>query len=260
MGVGSAPVDDNGKPVLALWNDATGQPIPVHVGATVTGADGKTYALLDVNATVQAAANQRVNAHSGDFVAGSIVDLATLLTLAGSSGDAGTVASFMGRFTALKSDLDTLSGIVSGSKGAVKAGAGDFADLASILTALQGVLQVKRSAVAVYSLASAATTSSSNSGDLAVGAYTEIALDINTTAQTGTNPTVQFFYERKAADGLYYVLWQSSVLTAAANTLSTSIGAGMAYSQSLGVTGRLRWVIGGTATPGYTFSANIQGK
>lgn len=73
VGVGAAPIDDNGKPVLALWNDATGQPIPVHVGATVTGADGKTYALLDVNATVQAAANQRVNTHAGDIAAGSAV-------------------------------------------------------------------------------------------------------------------------------------------------------------------------------------------
>ena len=119
---------------------------------------------------------------------------------------------------------------------------------------------VSRSTVAVYSLASTATTSSSNSGDLAVGAYTEISIDINTTAQTGTNPTIQFTYSRKGADGLYYPLWQSAVLTAAANTISTSIGAGMAYNQSLGATGQLKWVIGGTSTPGFTFSANVQGK
>lgn len=168
MGVGAAPIDDNGHAVLALWDDATGTTIPVHISSKVTGADGKSYALLDAG--------------------------------------------------------------------------------------------VKRSTIAVYSLASTATTTSSNSGDLAVGPYTEISIDINTTAQTGTNPTIQFFYKRKAADGLYYTLWQSAVLTAATNTLSTSIGAGMAYNQSLGATGQLTWTIGGTATPGFTFSANISGK
>ena len=118
-----------------------------------------------------------------------------------------------------------------------------------------------RSAVAVYTLASTAkTTTPDNSGDLAVGAYTEIGIDINTTAQTGTNPTVQYFWERKGADGIYYVLWQTAVLSSATNTISTSVGAGMAYNQSLGLTGRLRWVFGGTATPGFTMSINIYGK
>lgn len=125
----------------------------------------------------------------------------------------------------------------------------------------QTTLPVKRASVAVYSLASTAkTTTPDNSGDQSVSAYTEIGIDINTTAQTGTNPTVQFFWERKGADGIYYVLWQSAVLTAATNTLSTSVGAGMAYNQSLGITGRLRWVFGGSNTPGFTMSINIYGK
>lgn len=116
-------------------------------------------------------------------------------------------------------------------------------------------------AAAVYSLASVATVGATqNSGDLTVGPYTEIGIDITTTAQSGTSPTIQYFYERKGADGLYYPLWQSAVLTLAANTLSTSIGLGMAYNQSLGLTGRLRWVIGGSATPTFTHSLNIYGK
>jgi hypothetical protein len=119
----------------------------------------------------------------------------------------------------------------------------------------------QRNADAVYSLPSTVTSGTTqNSGSLAVGPYTEISIDINTTAQAGTNPTIQYFYERLAADGIYYVLWQSAVLTAATNTLSTSIGAGMAYNQSLGVTGRLRWVVGGSATPTFTHTANLQGK
>lgn len=124
-----------------------------------------------------------------------------------------------------------------------------------------GAGYIARLATAAYSLASTTTSGSTqNSGDITVGPYTEISLDINTTAQAGTNPTLQLFYERKGADGIYYVLWQSNVLTAATNTISTSIGAGMAYNQSLGSTGRLRWVVGGTSTPTFTFSANITGK
>lgn len=100
-----------------------------------------------------------------------------------------------------------------------------------------------------------------NSGDLpATAPFTEIAIDITTTAQSGTNPTIQYIYERKGADGLYYPIWQSAVLTLAANTISTSIGAGMAYNQSLGLNGRLRWVIGGTVSPTFTHSVNISGK
>lgn len=131
----------------------------------------------------------------------------------------------------------------------------------SLLADSTGRVLIGRNCVAVYTLASVTTSGTTqNSGDLTVGSYTEISIDINTTAQAGTNPTLQYFYERKAADGIYYVLWQSAVLTAATNTLSTSIGNGMAYNQSLGATGRIRWVIGGTATPTFTHTINIQGK
>ena len=54
MGVGLVPTDDSGKTTLALINDANGQVVPIHVGSTVTGADGKTYAKLDVQASVTA--------------------------------------------------------------------------------------------------------------------------------------------------------------------------------------------------------------
>lgn len=131
----------------------------------------------------------------------------------------------------------------------------------TVLVDSTGRILIGRNCVAAYTLASTTTSGSTqNSGDLTVGSYTEISIDINTTAQAGTNPTVQYFYERKAADNIYYVLWQSAVLTAATNTLSTSIGTGMAYNQSLGLTGRLRWVIGGTATPTFTHTLNIYGK
>jgi hypothetical protein len=57
-----------------------------------------------------------VGAASGDFAAGSIVDLATLLTLAGTSADANTVASIFGRLTKIRDLLAatlTISGTVT---------------------------------------------------------------------------------------------------------------------------------------------------
>jgi hypothetical protein len=115
--------------------------------------------------------------------------------------------------------------------------------------------------VAIYSLPSTQTTGSTgNSGDLGTGVFKELCIDLTTTAQSGTSPTIQFFYDRKCADGIYYPIWQSSVLTAASNTLSVTIGRGMSYNESLGAVGRLRWVVGGSSTPTYTFSANIQAK
>jgi hypothetical protein len=124
-----------------------------------------------------------------------------------------------------------------------------------------GIPYAARLGKAIYSLASVTTSGSSqSSGNLSVSQYAEIGIDITTTAQAGTSPTIQYFFERKGADGIFYPLWQSAVLTLAANTITTSIGAGMAYNQSLGLTARLRWVIGGSATPTYTHSANIYGK
>ena len=49
MAKGLIPWDDSGKPTLALWNDATGQIIPLHAKSTVVGADGNTYAVLDAS-------------------------------------------------------------------------------------------------------------------------------------------------------------------------------------------------------------------
>src|SRR6266568_1500820 len=48
-------------------------------GTSSTDTQGRTSAPLEITAT--AVANQRVNAQSGDFVAGSIADLVTLLAL-----------------------------------------------------------------------------------------------------------------------------------------------------------------------------------
>jgi len=109
-------------------------------------------------------------------------------------------------------------------------------------------------------ITSQAAVGSGNSPDLNVSLLSQISLDITTSAQTGVTPSIQFFWERKAADGIYYPLWQSAILTLAANTLSTSVGIGLAFAQSPGEQGRLRWVVGGTGGPTWTFTANIYGK
>lgn len=110
----------------------------------------------------------------------------------------------------------------------------------------------------VYARASAAATVSGNSGDLAVDSFSELALDINITAVSGTTPTIQYIMERKGNDGNYYQIYASSSLNVT-QAVSTSFGAGMSQSVSFGATVRLRWVIGGT-TPSFTFSASIIGK
>jgi hypothetical protein len=115
------------------------------------------------------------------------------------------------------------------------------------------------SAATLYTHASALETANGNSGDLTVGSYVELAIDINITGNQGSSPTITYYMDRKGADGVYYPIWQSSTITASAS-ISASIGAGLAYSQSFGATVRFRWVIGGSSTPGFTFSASLQGK
>src|SRR5690348_5629649 len=66
------------------------------------------------------------------------------------------------------------------------------------------------SSAALYTAAQA-NVGSGNSGDLDVSKLREISIDITTTLVT-TN--LQFFWERKGADGTYYPLWQSALLTA----------------------------------------------
>lgn len=114
----------------------------------------------------------------------------------------------------------------------------------------------------VLLLASAAvTTTPVTNGPYTVGPYAELAVDINITAKTGTAPTIQFFVDRIGADSIAYNIWSSSVVSNTAPTqVSTSIGSGFATNQSFGSSIQFRWVIGGSATPGYTFSVSIIAK
>lgn len=119
---------------------------------------------------------------------------------------------------------------------------------------------VVRDASIVLAQASAAQTANGNAAGLAVGAFSELAVDINVTASSGTSPTLQFFVDRLGADGAtYFTIWSSSVINTSPTVVSTSIGAGLSVTQSFGQTARFRWVITGT-TPSFTFVASIIGK
>jgi hypothetical protein len=112
-------------------------------------------------------------------------------------------------------------------------------------------------AVTILNQASAAFTTSGFTDDLEVDLIRHIALDISITARSGTSPTIQFFIERKAADGSYSAIWQSSLINSAPPiSVNVSIGPSFTFPESLGGTIRLRWTIAGT-TPSWTFSASI---
>jgi hypothetical protein len=231
--------------------------LALETGGNLASAKADLDTVVTNTTSIATAANQTTgNTNTANTATG----IGGVADSAYTSGSGSIIAIVKGTFTRLANIVtmafDNTSRLQTSLYGKNSA-AGDTA----ILVDSTGRTLTGRSTVAVFTQASAATSGSTqNSGDLTVGSYTEISIDINTTAQSGTSPTIQYFYERKGADGIYYVLWQSAVLTAAANTISTSIGAGMAYNQSLGVTGRLHWVVGGSATPTYTMSINIYGK
>ncbi len=93
---------------------------------------------------------------------------------------------------------------------------------------------------------------------LAVGQLTQLAVDVNVTAASGTSPTLTLFLERQGADGVWYAVWSPTAVTAA-GVVSTSVGAGLATAALPVPVMRFRWALGGT-TPSFTFSASIIGR
>jgi len=116
------------------------------------------------------------------------------------------------------------------------------------------------SAQTIYTQPSQLITAGSNSGILSVGNFAELALDINLTGKQGTSPTIQFFLDRLGVDGVYYNFYASSVISSTPTTISQSIGAGLALATSFAGTIQFRWVIGGSSSPGWTYSVSLIGK
>lgn len=121
------------------------------------------------------------------------------------------------------------------------------------------------SATTLLNQTSLMRTANGNTSDISWGAFTELALDALVTNQQGTSPTLQILLDRKDAAGNYEPVWQSSVtsVSTASTTnvpISSSIGVGLAIAQSFAATGRIRWIIGGSATPGAQFNISLIGK
>jgi len=116
----------------------------------------------------------------------------------------------------------------------------------------------RRVAYPVLVLGSTAYTASGNTPNLPVAEFSELAVDVNVTAVSGTSPTLNLYLDRLGGDGNWYNIWASAQITAV-GTVSTTVGAGCATNQAFGNWVRLRWVIGGTS-PSFTFSASIIGK
>lgn len=121
------------------------------------------------------------------------------------------------------------------------------------------------SAATIFTQTPAMQTINSQTSDISWSNYTELAIDMLVTNQQGTNPTLQLFAQRKDAFGNYIDIWDSTVkpVSSASTTnvpIGTSIGVGLVDAHSFGATGRIRWVIGGTSTPGALFGISIQAK
>lgn len=116
------------------------------------------------------------------------------------------------------------------------------------------------SAQTIWVQPSTLITASGNSGPLTVGNYAELAVDINITGNQGTSPTIQYFLDRLGVDSVWYPMWFFGPTSSSLTQISASIGSGLDFAESFGGTIRFRWSIGGSSTPGFTFSTSIQGK
>lgn len=120
---------------------------------------------------------------------------------------------------------------------------------------------------ALLNQASALVTANGNTGPIEWSDFKSLSIDVNCTGSQGTTPTLQILVDRLMSDNATYVnIWDSgaqSVSTASGGSpvqISQSIGPGLTIAKSIGLSGRVRWVIGGTSTPGATFSLSIIGE
>jgi hypothetical protein len=98
------------------------------------------------------------------------------------------------------------------------------------------------------------------------GNCSTIAVDVVVTNQQGTSPTLQILVDRLMADGVTYANMYDSTAISVSTASSTnvfikqSIGPGCTKTEEIAASGRVRWVIGGSATPGALFAISIQGE
>lgn len=107
-----------------------------------------------------------------------------------------------------------------------------------------------------------------NTGDsfFTVG-YSSLAVDVNVTAFTGgTSPSVTFFINRLAGDGLWYPVWNSGAISTV-KSVSASIGPGQSggsagaggFSGVLTTQAQFGWTFSGTPTS-ITLSGSVAAR
>jgi len=121
-----------------------------------------------------------------------------------------------------------------------------------------GVVDTARTATVSWSQPATAVTTSGQSTSFSSSTRSELGVDLDVTAMTGTSPTIQFYLHRYGADGVAYILWQSALITTTGQ-ISTSVGAGTLNANTIGETNYLSWTVSGT-TPSITFSGSIIAK
>lgn len=121
------------------------------------------------------------------------------------------------------------------------------------------LLVATRRFVTVLAVAGTASyTASATTPDLAADGYSELKVDFNITALSGTSPSITIGVDAKGADGIYYNLWTSPAKTAAA-AVSVNIGAGMEVAKGFGSLVRVTWTITGTS-PSITMTYSVTAK
>jgi hypothetical protein len=184
---------------------------------------------LPVSATVNPPANQRVSAQANDFLTGSIVDLATLLTLAGTPTDANTVNSLMGRLTKIRDLLNTtltVQGTITEANSAASK-----ADLDTIVTNTNKIpaspAQEGGNLASILSgigaLGDAAWSLSGNGSEIAI--LKKLALLLQNVAYDNTNELKISNYVKTSSAG-------DTALTLAQATMANSLPVTMASDQT----------------------------
>lgn len=96
-------------------------------------------------------------------------------------------------------------------------------------------------------------TSATGTGDIAVGNYRELTIDILTTG-TFTGTSVAFIVQRKDANGHYYAIASPAALTATAQSVNLDLGVGASTNKSFGNIIRIAWTATALTTATADFS------
>jgi len=121
-----------------------------------------------------------------------------------------------------------------------------------------GYTYVKPKNITLDSQGSTVITASGTGAVFSTIDVTEVIVDIDLTAISGTGAAITFELIRFGADGNEYPFWQSQTVDTI-GMISTSVGAGMATPHGLNQTVFLKWTLAGT-TPSTTFSYSVLGR